>query len=339
MLPEDWIINDADRFIFAPGHGDDVIEHFGTQEDRIDLSAFGENAPTWAQLRAAASDGAGGVTLDLTAFGGGSIRIADTRLAELASENLIGLSEQVEPTLQGGDGDDSLSGTGDAETLTGGAGDDTLRGMGGDDTIFGQSGDDVLDGGAGDDSLRGGSGADTFIGGAGDDVLHVGAGDRVMVSQDGGRDTVHLSGSDWSSLTLDLGALASTPTWAQVQDAASQTASGLVLDLSGLGGGRIFLTGARSADLDPGMFAGIEGRPETTERSDTVNGGDGPETIHGLGGNDALLGWGGDDVLDGGTGDGPALGRLRRRPPGGRRGRGPPLRPERGRRGPRRRGR
>ena len=44
----------ADHFVFAPGHGDDLIQFFDAGEgDRIDLSGFGVNAPTWAQLQAA----------------------------------------------------------------------------------------------------------------------------------------------------------------------------------------------------------------------------------------------------------------------------------------------
>jgi Ca2+-binding RTX toxin-like protein len=65
--------------------------------------------------------------------------------------------------LDGGAGDDRLTGTGGAEGL--------LEGGDGDDVLVGDVDDDVLRGGAGDDGLRGVGGADVLDGGAGDDLL------------------------------------------------------------------------------------------------------------------------------------------------------------------------
>ena len=61
----------------------------------------------------------------------------------------------------GGEGDDSLTGTGSSNTFEGGGGDDTIDADGGDDTVDAGTGDDVVQGGAGDDSLDGGEGIDT----------------------------------------------------------------------------------------------------------------------------------------------------------------------------------
>ena len=84
----------------------------------------------------------------------------------------------------GGEGNDSLtsaaSGTG--SFLDGGTGDDAVTGSDSDDTLEGGehggtavAGNDTIDGGAGDDLIRGGLGADSLIGGAGDDVIdHLG---------------------------------------------------------------------------------------------------------------------------------------------------------------------
>jgi hypothetical protein len=66
--------------------------------------------------------------------------------------------------LEGGPGDDQLTGTDEAEGMSGGAGADVLRGLGGDDSLSGDTepqdgspglpeGDDVLDGGAGRDNV------------------------------------------------------------------------------------------------------------------------------------------------------------------------------------------
>ena len=66
--------------------------------------------------------------------------------------------------VEGGPGNDRLTGTDRDEGMSGGAGDDVLRGLGGDDDLLGDTepqdgsrsgpeGDDVIDGGPGTDSL------------------------------------------------------------------------------------------------------------------------------------------------------------------------------------------
>jgi hypothetical protein len=59
-------------------------------------------------------------------------------------------------------GNDTISGTVNADNLYGGAGNDTISGNDGNDTLYGGSGNDVLIGGGGNDTLTGGAGADTF---------------------------------------------------------------------------------------------------------------------------------------------------------------------------------
>ncbi len=82
--------------------------------------------------------------------------------------------------LEGGRGDDALTGSNNADTLTGNAGNDQLFGNGGDDTLDGGAGNDILYGQAGDDWLAGGSGADQLYGGAGIDTLYGGDGDDIL---------------------------------------------------------------------------------------------------------------------------------------------------------------
>ncbi|MDR9427798.1 MAG: calcium-binding protein [Salibaculum sp.] len=79
--------------------------------------------------------------------------------------------------LAGGPGADILHGYDGADSLTGDAGADTLHGCLGDDLLDGGDGDDKLVGGAGDDSLTGGAGADSLLGGFGNDTLIGGDGD------------------------------------------------------------------------------------------------------------------------------------------------------------------
>src|SRR5207248_79864 len=69
-------------------------------------------------------------------------------------------------------GDDRVAvGTGVIGTvLDGGAGDDFLSGGTGNDMLDGGAGNDTMSGGSGDDVLTGGPGSDTLDGGSGDDV-------------------------------------------------------------------------------------------------------------------------------------------------------------------------
>ena len=84
---------------------------------------------------------------------------------------------------EGGDGDDTIWGSGGNDILIGGAGNDLLTEYGGDesndvliggngnDILIVYDGDNILIGGNGDDFLCGGSGSDHLIGGSGDDVI------------------------------------------------------------------------------------------------------------------------------------------------------------------------
>ncbi|MEL6139172.1 MAG: calcium-binding protein, partial [Cyanobacteria bacterium J06628_6] len=98
-------------------------------------------------------------------------------------------------------GDDTLTGTSDADTLfgdlgsdiiTGGDGDDILRGdlnirdpqddvMGGNDIIFGGDGNDRIGGKSGNDILSGDAGDDLIYGDAGDDILMGVTGNDILV--------------------------------------------------------------------------------------------------------------------------------------------------------------
>ena len=98
------------------------------------------------------------------------------------------------PDFDGGNGDDTISGSRRQRQLTGGNGRDFLDGGGGNDQLFGgngkdvstaalgndqlfgSNGKDILDGGENDDKLFGGNGKDDLDGGAGSDQLFGGRG-------------------------------------------------------------------------------------------------------------------------------------------------------------------
>ena len=74
--------------------------------------------------------------------------------------------------VNGGTGDDQLTGNYFDNRLKGGEGNDTLFGGGGQDQLLGQAGDDSMDGGDGEDFVQGGTGQDALIGGTGADAIY-----------------------------------------------------------------------------------------------------------------------------------------------------------------------
>ena len=130
--------------------------------------------------------------------------------------NLFGTSGIGRTNVTDGYGNNSLSGTRDADTLIGGDTNDTFNGYAGDDTLTGDRGNDTLNGGEGDDTLSGGEGNDIFNDGDGDDIVSGGAGNDIIYINSGsddidagaGDDRVYLAYnnvSDTSSNTVDLG--------------------------------------------------------------------------------------------------------------------------------------
>ncbi len=79
----------------------------------------------------------------------------------LTSQAIVTL--EVGRTVDGSNGEDTLTGTAGNDNLSGGNGKDTLFGNAGNDTLFGGNGVDILWGGEGNDLLNGGNGRDTFV--------------------------------------------------------------------------------------------------------------------------------------------------------------------------------
>jgi len=147
-----------------------------------------------------------------------------------------------------GDGADTASGRGGRDEIDGGKGADTIRGGSGGDFIDGGAAGDTLIGGSGRDQIRGKSGADTIRGNSGRDDIRGGSGADVLSGGSGA-------------------------------------------DLIRGGGGRDNIVGQRGADtLDGGLG------------SDTIRGGSGRDDIEGGQGRDFLFGNSGNDTLNGGTG-------------------------------------
>jgi len=75
-------------------------------------------------------------------------------------------------SIEGGEGDDRLRGSGRPDAIQGRPGNDSIAGRGGDDLLRGGRGRDSLDGGAGNDWLSGGRDADILRGGGGADAFN-----------------------------------------------------------------------------------------------------------------------------------------------------------------------
>lgn len=105
------------------------------------------------------------------------------------------------PTILGGAGNDTLTGTSGVDVIMGFAGNDTIYGKGGADIICGGEGNDYIEGGDGSDYIEGGSGDDTIKGNDGGDEIHGGEG-ADDISGGNGEDLIY---GDAGNDTLDGG--------------------------------------------------------------------------------------------------------------------------------------
>ncbi|MFH1517654.1 MAG: type I secretion C-terminal target domain-containing protein, partial [Pseudomonadota bacterium] len=95
--------------------------------------------------------------------------------------------------IDGGKGDDTLTGGNAPDIFLGGKGNDNLSGGAGNDTLDGGKGNDNLSGEAGNDILDGGDDADILVGGEGNDILVGGKGaDTFVFSQSGSANVDHI---------------------------------------------------------------------------------------------------------------------------------------------------
>ena len=245
----------ADHFVFDPNHGNDVVTDFTDGEDLIDLSAF-STISGFSDLTVTSDEN--GVTIDLTAHGGGTILLQGFALNDLDASDFL---FRVNQDIDGDDNDNTLTGgTGD-DTITGGLGNDSIEGGEGNDTLYGQDDNDSLDGGAGNDNLYGHDGDDTLEGGSGDDYMRGGGdADTFVFAAGHGNDTIRdfADGEDLIDLTQVSGISGF--------DDLSITVDGTtaVIDLTAHGGGTIRLDNISVDDLDADDFLFQEPPQEPT---------------------------------------------------------------------------
>ena len=137
--------------------------------------------------------------------GAGNDTVTGTSNADkinLGTGNDMGVGHDGNDFLIGGSGNDNLSGSAGADVLQGDSGNDTLDGGTENDKLSGGSGNDSLLGGEGNDRLKGNGGNDTLNGDAGSDALDGGVGADVLL---GGNANDTLKGGAGAD-TLDGGA-------------------------------------------------------------------------------------------------------------------------------------
>jgi Ca2+-binding RTX toxin-like protein len=197
-----------DTFVWNPGDGSDTLVG-GTGTDTMFFNGAAGN-----EVFTVSAQGAGfRFTRDVGSIVMNATEVEAIRLNALAGDDsatvndLTGVADLNTITFFMGDGDDTASASAQAnaaisflvsglagnDTLTGSPNADVISGGEGNDTILGLAGVDVIDGGAGDDTITGGPGSepnqqggdgnDTFIWNPGDgsDGLVGGPGTDTMV--------------------------------------------------------------------------------------------------------------------------------------------------------------
>ena len=117
-----------------------------------------------------------------------------------SSNNTVNLGKTTRQTT--GDGSDILTGI---ENVNGGAGNDIITGNSSANTLNGGNGNDRLVGGNGIDTLNGGLGNDTLEGGYGNDIFQINSGvgrDLIIDYEDGGDRIKLLGGITTDDLTF-----------------------------------------------------------------------------------------------------------------------------------------
>ena len=194
----------------------------------------------------------------------------------LKSDGEGGTTITLGKNVNGGNGNDSLTGTEGDDIVNGGNGNDSLTGLAGDDVLNGGNGNDTINAGDGNDSLDGGNGNDVMDAGTGDDVLNGGNGNDTINAGDGNDSLAGGNGND----VMDAGA------------GNDSLDGGNGNDVMTAGAGNDSLNGGNGDDV---MDGGAD--------NDSLSGGNGNDTMNGGAGNDSLSGGNGNDILTGGAGD------------------------------------
>ena len=219
---------EADTYIFAAGHGQDIVNDYGSNQAHTDtlrfegavladavftrsdndlvIKAFGaEDAVAVSNYFSSNS----GYRYYQFAFDDKTITAADMSLITVEgdgsdkNDRLYGW-DSID-ILHGGLGNDYMSGENGNDKLYGDEGNDSLYGGNGDDHLDGGEGNDRLEGGNGNDMLLGGSGNDKLYGGSGSDTLIGGTGNDYLEGGSNGADTYIFTAGHGKDIVSDYG--------------------------------------------------------------------------------------------------------------------------------------
>lgn len=208
----------------------------------------------------------------------------------------------IESELNGGNGNDALSGGSSDDLIKGGFGADRLSGYSGNDVLLGEADDDTIKGGYGNDIIEGGRDSDVISGGDGNDTIYgdrtyltsFRAGDDVVNGGDG-NDTIY---GGYGNDTLNGNDGNDTIAGERGNDRitggnGNDLLFGDSTNLNDTRGGDDVISGNDGIDQ---LFGGVG--------NDTLDGGAGLwDVLYGMDGNDTLRGGAGTDYMYGGDGD------------------------------------
>ena len=181
--------------------------------------------------------------------------------------------------LKGSQGNDNITGDGNANTIQGGDGSDTLKGGAGSDNLIGDAGDDTLYGGAGADSLVGGTGNNTA---SYDDSS---ASVKASIANASTFNQGDAVGDTYTGIQNLIGSAYNDSLEGNSED--NRLDGGALEDvLSGLDGKDTLIGGAGNDSLSGGIG------------DDSLDGGDGDDTLVGGLGADIFTGGSGTDIVD-----------------------------------------
>lgn len=195
--------------------------------------------------------------------------------------------------VNGGDGDDEITGSAARNVLNGGADDPAIVGDTGIDVLNGGGGNDSLNGRDGNDTLNGGDGADQLNGGLGADFINGGLG--------GGDSTTYAGRATGVDVTFnqlaDDGETGENDNVRVSTERVTGTSHNDVIQGEALG----------TLNSQPNIFIGGEGADilRGGDGNDTLTGGDGGDTLTGNAGKDTMQGGNGVDTLNGAAGEAP----------------------------------
>jgi len=329
-----------DTYLFGKGDGQDIIYNADSATGRIDVLRFKEGVLPAEIVVSRSIDGYDSLELAITGttdkisiryfFSGDNPGANGHNLTgiEFADGTVWSVAQAVERALAGTTGNDSITGTINADTIDGGAGNDTVYGRAGSDTLngstgadnlYGEAGNDVFDGGAGNDFLQGAAGNDTYLFGKGD-------GQDIIFNADSATGRVDILRFKDGVLPAEVTASRSVDGYDSLELAIAGTTDKISIryffsgDNPGANGHN--LTGFEFADGTAWSVAQVVERAligtggndsiTGTINADVVNGGAGNDTLYGRAGNDVingsagtdnLYGEAGNDMLDGGAGN------------------------------------